>query len=194
MVAALAVLAGGARADGDADGDRVPDAVDNCPKVFNPDQDDQDNDGIGTTCDSTKGVPDSLSYVVLYLRDQRGRPIVNACFNTTVVTTQGSESDEICTSPISPGYVIVALQAPDDLRVDIEQTEAPADCSGGLTGTRTHSFTAGSWEVVNLHYTCSGAGSDGDADGVPNTADNCPRAFNPDQVDEDTDGVGNTCD
>ncbi len=59
-------LAGGARADvqpgrdvavlirlapaGDTDGDGVPDSVDNCPTVANPDQADQNGDGTGDAC------------------------------------------------------------------------------------------------------------------------------------------------
>ncbi len=35
----------------DADGDGIPDAADNCPGVFNPDQADGDGDGIGDACD-----------------------------------------------------------------------------------------------------------------------------------------------
>ena len=35
----------------DGDGDGVPDAVDNCPRVANPDQTDLDFDGEGDTCD-----------------------------------------------------------------------------------------------------------------------------------------------
>lgn len=35
----------------DADGDRVPDAVDNCPAAPNPDQRDTDGDGAGDLCD-----------------------------------------------------------------------------------------------------------------------------------------------
>jgi len=36
----------------DSDGDGIPDAVDNCPFVPNPDQADSDNDGVGDACDN----------------------------------------------------------------------------------------------------------------------------------------------
>lgn len=36
----------------DADGDGIADATDNCPSISNPDQRDDDQDGIGDTCDA----------------------------------------------------------------------------------------------------------------------------------------------
>jgi hypothetical protein len=47
----------------DSDNDGIPDHLDNCPNVANPDQADKDNDGIGDVCDE-KG-PVNLTLVIL---------------------------------------------------------------------------------------------------------------------------------
>jgi hypothetical protein len=46
----------------DSDADGVSDTGDNCPDVYNPDQSDQDGDGLGDACDPNPGDPDDLSW------------------------------------------------------------------------------------------------------------------------------------
>lgn len=48
--------------DDDDDDDGIPDVSDNCPVTFNPEQEDNDNDGIGDSCDpddDNDGIPDT---------------------------------------------------------------------------------------------------------------------------------------
>ena len=54
---------GGGTPPVDTDNDGIPDNIDNCPNVYNPDQADSDNDGVGDACDTGTdsdgdGVPD----------------------------------------------------------------------------------------------------------------------------------------
>ena len=48
-------------------------------------------------------------------------------------------------------------------------------------------FQATSWNINDLD-------PDPDGDGLTYLYDNCPNAYNPDQVDVDDDGLGNACD
>ncbi len=41
----------------DSDGDGVPDDIDNCPNIQNPDQKDSDEDDKGDVCDNCKNTP-----------------------------------------------------------------------------------------------------------------------------------------
>ena len=45
-----------------------------------------------------------------------------------------------------------------------------------------------------LIYGAAGVLDDADFDGIPDGIDNCPLVFNPNQIDNDGDGIGNPCD
>src|SRR5439155_14729190 len=160
-----------------------------------PDQADADEDGTGNSCDSTPGVQQDESKLVLYLRDQRGRPVTGACFTATVTKSDGvEEADDVCGDVVDPGWAEVDLQAPGDVSVAIDQTSAPPGCAGGLRGSQVEPFVPGAWKAIDVRYRCGTQDVDRDYDGVANNVDNCPDVFNPDQADDDEDGIGNTCD
>jgi len=68
----------------DADGDRVPDRVDNCPSVPNPAQADYDGDGRGDACDEDDdddGIPDGADACVL--SDLTSTVVIDGCDSGT---------------------------------------------------------------------------------------------------------------
>ena len=60
--------------------------------------------------------------------------------------------------------------------------------SGGDVSGRGKSYTSGYVRAVR------GGLCDLDGDGVPDNADNCPTTCNPQQLDADSDGIGDVCD
>ncbi len=59
----------------DKDKDGVEDSVDNCPKTYNPDQDDSDRDGIGDVCDDDDCGCESERQLIYVCQDNMTRRI-----------------------------------------------------------------------------------------------------------------------
>jgi hypothetical protein len=75
---------------------------------------------------------------------------------------------------------------------------SPYTFPSGLTGTVQQTVAAGGAGGA-ITFTCQGGsgpptGFDADGDGILDAADNCPANSNPDQADDDADGLGNACD
>jgi len=155
--------------DPDDDGDDVPDEVDNCPLLPNPDQADKDGDGFGDICDfgcwmgeveewdlDCDGVPDS----------------VDNCLETPnpdqIDTDGNSAGDECDDDDDGDGVPDVVDNCP------LVQNPDQADDDGDGVGN-----------------VCDG---DADGDGVEDVDDNCPGVANPGQEDFDGDEAGDACD
>lgn len=89
--------------------------------------------------------------------------------------------------PLVPGVVEIRVPATaQEIRVAF-RADAPVPCLGGVRATvAAHAETRASLLL-------SSATADADADGVPDSVDNCPTVANVTQADADGDGVGDAC-
>jgi thrombospondin type 3 repeat protein len=134
----------------DSDGDGIPDNVDNCPSIANPDQADRDGDGVGDACDNCplianrdqESVPcaaDSAETLVIQggaqppggsrlitakFKNTTGaaiRTIKPDCTNTTFTVTDGE-------SQLDPIIREKMYGIPDDLVVILNNAEFSVTC------------------------------------------------------------------
>ncbi|MBI2573506.1 thrombospondin type 3 repeat-containing protein [Candidatus Woesearchaeota archaeon] len=154
---------------GDQDNDGVCDNVDNCPAVRNPNQEDDDNDGIGNVCDicldiDGDGICANIDNCPNIINpdqaDADGDGIGDAC---DICPEGDVDGDGIC------GGL-------DNCPNVDNQDQADANNDG-----------IGDACDVN----CPG---DADADGICDNVDNCPAVQNRGQEDLDNDGIGDACD
>lgn len=157
----------GACPEDDADADGVPDAEDNCPFAFNPDQADADGDGVGDAC----------------TRDDGGGGCVLP--EGTVPPDDGSTEPGSCPAEDSDGDGVADADdncafAPNPDQADSDGDGVGDACAGdgGVGGEDPPPLDTG----------------DLDADGVADGQDNCTWRTNPEQIDADGDGTGDACD
>ncbi len=150
----------------DDDGDLVCDDVDNCVGLYNPLQEDYDEDGLGDLCDDCT---DSDG-------DGYGEPGfgLNTCAtdncpdipNPDQINSDTDEFGDLCDNCID-------IDNPDQANSDTDQYgDACDNCP----------------DVDNPNQL------DDDGDGAGNACDNCPDDYNPGQEDLDLDGIGDLCD
>ncbi len=168
----------------DADGDYVPDEADNCPEAYNASQTDLDGDGLGDACDD----------------DDDGDEVLDADDNCPYEANPGQEDwdndgeGDACDP-----------DAPCEQDEDCDDDDACTMDLCGEGGTCMYGAVSCSDEdpctidacfpnLGCMHDDIPGCFPDGDHDGVPDDADNCPDVFNPQQEDADGDEIGDACD
>ncbi|MEM1119060.1 MAG: T9SS type A sorting domain-containing protein, partial [Bacteroidota bacterium] len=171
---------------GDSDGDGICDNQDNCDFTFNPDQADNDGDGIGNVCDDTPnggGGPDCKAANV-------------SGGNGKVTISNLAQGAKVEISGPSTGYGQQLV-----CEGNCNGTEMVSGLSAGAYNVTIQTFNPYCYNLVTVNVTgggsgnpCDGQGGDSDGDGICDDQDNCDFTRNPDQADNDGDGIGNVCD
>ena len=181
----------------DTDGDGVPDTSDNCPTIGNPDQEDNDTDGIGDACDDDDDndtVADSADNCPFVANpdqadlDEDG--IGDAC--DTDWDGDGVTNDvDICPNDFDPDQTDTDTDGTGDACDDNDDNDAWLDAEDNCP-TVVNDDQA-DLDEDGIGDACD---ADWDGDGVPNDVDNCPATYpgSGDQTDTDLDSLGDVCD
>lgn len=182
---------------GDRDGDGVNDAVDNCPSVFNPNQSDSDNNGLGDACEEDgdrdgDGVPNGVDNCPDGANpnqiDSDGDAIGDACDDDADGDGVADRADN-CVGVSNPGQEDSNQNGIGDACEDDQDLDGVTDdednCPDQSNANQNDADNDGIGDVCD---------ADIDGDGVDNDGDNCVYVGNSNQNDRDGDGRGDACD
>eukprot|EP00794_Sanderia_malayensis_P004541 gene4541-5138_t len=157
--------------DDDDDNDGITDKLDNCPLVYNPNQNDTDLDGIGDACDNCRNTNNTDQ------RDTNSNGIGDAC---EMDADGDGVNNTLDNCPL--------VYNPDQRDKDNDTVgDACDNCPMMVNRLQTDANDNLIGDACEIHV-------DSDADGITDNADNCLLIPNGDQTDNDKDGVGDVCD
>jgi len=169
----------------DDDCDGVLNASDNCQTVYNPDQADLNQNGIGEACEVDRD-SDGVSV------DTDGNGVWN---ENPCVGESPSDCDDNCPLVVNPDQV----DSDSDGIGNACEMDTDGDCipdEGNGSGRIGDALCDDSSVDCddNCRFVANPAQADSDNDGVGDACDNCPAIPNPGQEDLDKDDDGDSCD
>jgi formylglycine-generating enzyme required for sulfatase activity len=168
---------------GDQDQDGLANNMDNCPEVYNPEQQDTDADEIGDICDpddDNDGVEDELDNCPFIANASQanadGDFLGDGCDPCPDDKDNDQDRDRICA-----GY---GFKEP--------MTDDQDNCPKAKNAAQTDTDNDGRGDACDLCM--SDPFNDADSDGICGDVDNCLNSANSDQQDTDGDTIGDVCD
>lgn len=165
--------------------------LDNTIVAGNLNQSDVPDDIIGTVTAANNNLIGSASYAGGVVHGVNGNIIgsggvgtidINTVLDTTLTGNGGA----------TPTHALVAGSP----AINAGNNALALDANGNplATDQRGAGFPRINFAAVDIGAFESLFDSDGDGDGTPDAGDNCPLVSNPDQLDTDSDEIGNACD
>jgi hypothetical protein len=196
----------------DLDQDMVCDEFDNCPTIYNPNQEDADGDALGDSCDTctdtdgdgygNPGFPantcDEDNCPAVYNPDQDdsdGDEIGDACDNCVAHYNPDQEdTDEDGVGDSCDNCIAYYNPNQEDADEDGlgDSCDTCTDTDGD--GYGDPGFPANTCDEDNCPSVYNPDQENSDSDALGDSCDNCPTVYNPDQEDTDEDGAGDSCD